>query len=158
MKRSVILVMALLALCMSAPIASSAAVPGPASDASLRWARTRVERDFDMLQRDNHDYDGHRVKAIADLQGARYQILLGLGYDANHDYRYNASGIAPNAIIGDCGGSDANLRNVRRDVENVIDVLQRDNTDYGGHRVNAIGQLQAARQQIVDALIWDATH
>lgn len=157
MKRSLILVLALLALCMSAPIASGAAVPGPGSDASLRWARTRVERDLDMLQRDNHDYDGHRVKAISDMQAARYQILLGLGYDANHENLYNASPYASNNVNG-CNGSDANLIYTRRDVENVIDVLQRDNTDYGGHRVDAIGELQQARQQIVDALIWDATH
>jgi len=160
MKRSLVIIAGLILL-LSAPIASSAAIPGPSSDANLRWARSRVERDIDMLQRDSRDYDGHRVRAIDDIQSARYQILLGLGYDANHEAIYNPSSIANGNSINrgdECNGSDANLRYVRRDLENVIDVLQRDNTDYGGHRVDAIGKLQQARQQIVEALVWDATH
>ena len=159
MKRSIIVILAGLALCMSAPLASSAAVPGAASDANLRWARARVERDIDMLQRDSRDYDGHRVRAINDLQSARYQILLGLGYDAGHETFYNPSTVTgAGAVVNRRGYSDANLKYVRRDLERVIDVLQRDNTDYGGHRVDAIAELQQARQQIVDALGWDAAH
>ena len=158
MKRSLFVLVAALALCMSLPFASSAAVPGPASDANLRWARARVERDIDMLQRDNRDYDGHRERAIDDLQATRRQLLLALGYDANHDYM--AQNIVRTLDVRNengCG-SDANLRYVRHDIENVIDALQRDNTDYGGHRVDAIGDAQAARQQILDALAFDATH
>ena len=159
MKRSLFVLAAGLALFLSVPIASSAAVSGQGSDANLRWARMRVERDIDMLQRDNRDYDGHREKAIDDLQASRRQLLLALGYDASHDYM--AQGIARTLDVrnnNDCNGSDANLRYVRRDIENVIDALQRDNTDYGGHRVAAIADAQNARTQIVEALAFDFTH
>lgn len=169
MKRSFVILTGL-TLLLSMPIISSAAVPGGSSDANLRWARARVERDIDMLQRDNQDYGGHREQAIDDMQRARYQILLGLSHDRNHDNIYNPSifggsnglsrGDAGNNGLNrgnDCNGSDANLRYVRRDVENVIDALQRDNTDYGGHRADAIRDLQQAREQIVDALVFDAT-
>ena len=45
-------------------------------------------------------------------------------------------------------GSDQNLRNEIRRLEQVIDMLQRDQHDYGGHRVQAIQDLQQAREQL----------
>jgi len=145
------------------PIASANvySVPPGRSDANMRWAAARTERDIDFLQQDQRDYDGHRANAVADLQAARAQIGLGLAYDAGSESKIAALKAAMNRIApglrGDCG-SDSNLKNVRRDVEQTIDVLQRDNTDYGGHRIAAVGDLQQARQQIVAALIYDATH
>jgi hypothetical protein len=55
-------------------------------------------------------------------------------------------------------GSDRNLRNEMRRLEQVIDMLNRDQRDYGGHRVQAIQALQQARQQLEDALEYDRTH
>ena len=55
-------------------------------------------------------------------------------------------------------GSDRNLRVEIRRLEQVIDRLQRDNLDYAGHRVQAIADLQRARQQLEDALEYDNTH
>jgi len=55
-------------------------------------------------------------------------------------------------------GSDQNLRREYRKLEQVIDGLQRDQRDYGGHRVQAIQDLQQARQQLEDALEYDRTH
>ncbi len=55
-------------------------------------------------------------------------------------------------------GSDRNLRNEMRRLEQVIDMLNRDQRDYGGHRVQAIQDLQQARQQLEDALEYDRTH
>lgn len=52
-------------------------------------------------------------------------------------------------------GSDRNLRVVRHRLEGMIDQLQRDQRDYGGHRVKAIADLQAARAEIVSALSAD---
>jgi len=145
------------------PIASSNvySVPPGRSDANMRWAAARTERDIDLLQQDQRDYGGHRAAAVSDLQGARYQIGLGLAYDAGAESKIAALKAAMNqtapALRNDCA-SDANLKYARRDVEKTIDVLQRDNTDYGGHRVAAIADLQKARQEIVAALIYDATH
>ena len=55
-------------------------------------------------------------------------------------------------------GSDRNLRIEMRRLEQVIDMLNRDQRDYGGHRVQAIQDLQQARQQLEDALEYDRTH
>lgn len=138
------------------PAKSFAAVPPQQSDNNLRWARAHVERDIDMLQRDQRDYGGHRVKAIEDFQSARTQLTLGLTYDGSHDYSIPMP-VVPNFAVSN-NRSDANLLYVRADVEHVLDVLQRDNTDYGGHRVAAIALLQQGRQQILAALAWDRNH
>jgi hypothetical protein len=52
--------------------------------------------------------------------------------------------------------SDANLVVVRRNIEDVVDVLQRDNHDYGGHRVAALRLLDEGREQLSAALAWDS--
>ncbi|GAC1580529.1 MAG: hypothetical protein NVS3B7_15140 [Candidatus Elarobacter sp.] len=54
------------------------------SDRSLRIEIRRLEGVIDMLQRDRHDYGGHRVQAIEDLQRAREQLEAGLHFDNNH--------------------------------------------------------------------------
>lgn len=138
------------------PAISLAAVPPQQSDNNLRWARAHVERDIDMLQRDQRDYDGHRVKAIEAFQDSRGQLTIALSYDREHDY--NAPLPPMPSFSASKYGSDANLQYVRRDVEHVIDVLQRDNTDYGGHRVQAIARLQQGREQIEAALARDRAH
>ena len=55
------------------------------------------------------------------------------------------------------GHSDTNLQRVHRHLERIIDELQHDQHDYCGHRVAAIGQLQAARTEIEAGLACDQT-
>lgn len=55
-------------------------------------------------------------------------------------------------------GSGRNLVAVRHDLEGLIDQLQRDNRDYGGHRIAAVNELQEARGQLTDALQYDRSH
>ena len=55
-------------------------------------------------------------------------------------------------------GSDQNIRREYRRLEQVIDGLQRDQRDYGGHRQQAIDALQQARRQLDEALEYDRTH
>jgi hypothetical protein len=55
-------------------------------------------------------------------------------------------------------GSDQNIRREYRRLEQVIDGLQRDQRDYGGHRAQAIQDLQQARAQLDEALEYDRTH
>src|ERR1700736_3448207 len=59
---------------------------GHGSDRNLRWEIKRLEIVIDMLQRDQHDYNGHRVQAIADLQRARQQLEDALEYDNTHGH------------------------------------------------------------------------
>ena len=49
------------------------------------------------------------------------------------------------AAVRNNRGSDQNLRREIRRLEGVIDMLQSDTHDYGGHRVAAIADLQRAR-------------
>ena len=55
-------------------------------------------------------------------------------------------------------GSNHNIHWVRRRVETLIDELQRDQRDYGGHREQAIDLMQQARNQLLQAEQWDASH
>ena len=65
----------------------------------------------------------------------------------------------PNAMYLRSGrGSDRNIRVEMRHVEQAIDMLQRDQRDFGGHREQAIDLLQRARQQLEDALEYDNNH
>lgn len=133
-----------------------AAVGPHQSDNNLRFARYRIEENVDLLQRDRHDYNGYRVRAIASFQAAREQIDQALRYDRQADW--NAiSPLAASSSYPD-NRSDRNLLLVRGNIEHLIDMLQRDNHDYGGHRVSAIGFLQQGRTDLTLALRYDGRH
>ncbi len=51
---------------------------------NIMRAKTRLEAIIDQLQRDQRDYGGHRVAAIADMQQARGQLQAAIDYDATH--------------------------------------------------------------------------
>lgn len=138
------------------------AATGNQSDSNLRWARYRVEQNIDMLQRDRHDYGGYRVRAMSLFQQAREQLTLGLRYDTGRENAASRMAVArPDAdmvyLRGECQ-SDVNLNVVRRNIERIMDVLQRDNGDYGGHRVAALRLLAEGRDMLRAAINWDNTH
>ena len=75
--------------------ASAQAVPVPTytfvrgergSARNLIAVRRRLERLIDQMQHDQRDYGGYRVKAIADLQQARADIVAAIQYDATHGH------------------------------------------------------------------------
>lgn len=45
--------------------------------------------------------------------------------------------------------SNRNIRMIRKHLEHVIDELQHDQHDYGGHRVRALDLLNQARQELL---------
>lgn len=51
---------------------------------NLLRVKTRLEGLIDQLNNDRHDYDGHRVAAIADMQQARAQLEAAINWDATH--------------------------------------------------------------------------
>lgn len=55
-------------------------------------------------------------------------------------------------------GSAHNILSIKTRLERLIDQLQRDRRDYGGHREAAIDDLQKARVQLEAAINYDATH
>ena len=51
---------------------------------NIYQVRIRLERLFDQLNNDPHDYGGHRVQAIQFMQQARQQLLLAEQWDLQH--------------------------------------------------------------------------
>lgn len=138
---------------------SGGMVGGEQSDDNLRFARLYVGRSIDMLQHDAHDYAGHRVAAITDLQRAQADLNSALAHDTDRD---RDSVLPTRAMAGDEDletfftrgqfNSDQNLTFVSRTVERAIDLLQKDRHDFAGFRAKAVADLVAARQQLSLAL------
>jgi hypothetical protein len=59
------------------------------------------------------------------------------------------------ALDASSTNSDQNLRYTRAYLEHALDALSHDQTDYGGHRVQAISDLQTARTDLTAALKFD---
>lgn len=152
---------------MAAGFAASAAAPASAqqvrpdcsSDRNLARVHRRLDGAIDQLSHDQRDYDGHRVTAMNDLQGARRELVAAEQYAQFSDrdnpacFRSTVNSGGSDANWGDRGqlGSNQNLLGVRRWVDGMIGQLQRDERDYGGHRVAAIGDMQQARAQLIAA-------
>ncbi len=72
---------------------------------------------------------------------------------------FTASAQAQNApaLRGEYGSARSIIR-VKSRLEGLIDQLQRDQRDYGGHRVAAIAEMQRARGELQAAIDYDAGH
>jgi hypothetical protein len=126
------------------------------SDHNLRYSRAYVEKAADMLSHDQSDYGGHRIAAMKDINAARADLTTALRYDRNRE-----DSILPKISAADAGmrnwernqgKSNRNILFTRRYVEKAIDMLQHDRHDYGGYRVKAVRDLQAARAQLLAAI------
>lgn len=132
---------------------------GVGGDDNLRYSRLYLERSVDMLQRDAHDYGGHRVAAITDIQRAQADLTSALDHDSDRD---RDQVLPTRAMAGDEDletfytrgqfNSDQNLSFVSRYVERAIDMLQKDQRDYAGFRAKAVSDLVGARQELSAAL------
>ena len=160
---SVLTVLSAASFAMASPAGlQRVAITQARSDSNMRWAYNHIERNIDFLQNDQHDYGGYRAKAVSLFQSARQQIVLGLRFDNGRQNAPPPPGFSrPDkdmvVLRPECA-SDANLNVVRRNIEHIIDVLQRDLGDYGGHRAKAISLLQQGRESLKDAIQYDNTH
>ena len=57
---------------------------GAASNHNIHEIRKHLERVIDELQHDQHDYAGHRIKALDLLNQARQELLLAEQSDKGH--------------------------------------------------------------------------
>lgn len=57
-----------------------------ASARNIIRIKARLEGLIDQASRDQRDYGGHRVAAIADMQRARAQLQAAIDYDASHGH------------------------------------------------------------------------
>jgi hypothetical protein len=53
---------------------------------NLQRVDTGLSRLIDQLQGDQHDYNGYRVKAIAEMQQAKADLDQALQWDATHGH------------------------------------------------------------------------
>jgi hypothetical protein len=109
------------------------------SNDSLRDYYGFVAELVDELGFDQRDYGGHRVKAIADLNAAKSDLLQAL------QYRHS--------VLRQQTGSDTTLREEYARLKQVIARLAADNSDYGGHKADAMAQLQKAQTELEAALV-----
>lgn len=132
--------------------APAAAVP---VTSNMAYVSRYVERAADALQNDKSDYGGHRAAAITDINNARNDIASAMAYDRSHG-NY-ASRVAVNTADESTFersqvNSDKNLTHVQNYLERAINMLSHDGNVYGGYRIKAINDLQAARNQLAVAL------
>lgn len=153
-------------LAIGAPSPALAARQDCASNANLVHVRRRLDGAIDRLGHDRHDYGGHRVAAIGDLQNARAALMAAASYAITVRHE------SPSCMYprGTTGGSDRRfgIRNqgpsnrdvwiVRAWVERMIAQLNGDQRDYGGHRAAALADMQAARAQLVQAERYARSH
>lgn len=142
--------------------ASAAMLP---SDSNMVYVSRYVARAAEALQNDRHDYAGHRAAAVADIVRARADIANAVAYDKAHETATTAMStkMMPATVsvadeedfMRSQAASDRNLAYVKRYLERAIDLLNRDRPDYGGFRVKAIHDLEAARDQIAAAQTQD---
>jgi hypothetical protein len=116
------------------------------------------------LEGADHDYGGHRVKAIKDIGQAEHQLRLALHH--GHTGKKPGSG-AGKGGKGTGGGkgepepqavSDAQLAKSIPVLHGAIQVLKNANHDYGGHREKAVVDLEKAIVQLQTALKYSKEH
>lgn len=127
---------------------------------NLAHVHRRLDGTIDQLQHDQQDYQGHRVKAISDLQAARTEIIAG-EQSAENTQGDSGSCFKTHGPTGGGdqnwgkrpqGWSNSNLMNARHSVQRMVEELKSDQRDYGGHRVAAISDMERARAEL------DAAH
>jgi tetratricopeptide (TPR) repeat protein len=116
------------------------------STENLEFTHSYIEHAIDMLQRDAHDYNGYRAKAVAALEAARTQISAAVAYRDSHPTGNGPGGVA----------SDDNLRYSRLYLNRAVSMLQHDMHDYAGHRAAAVNDIQAAQADLTAALRYDS--
>lgn len=157
------------ALCATIPAAyplqADAARPDCISNQNIAEVHRHLSGAISQLNHDDRDYGGHRVAAVNDLIAAQGQLDAARAYAVNHDREnpscfqaYGPSGGDGNPTLRQQPASNRNLLIVRRRLEAMIDQLQRDQHDYDGHRVAAIGAMQTARNELVVAETFARQH
>jgi len=148
--------------------ATSPALANPdcSSNANLWHVHRRLDGAMDNLNHDTHDYGGHRVAAINDLESARKALVAAEQYAVNTDHDnpacFRASGPAggSDAAWGTRSqlGSNANIGGVARWVGNLVYQLNSDRRDYGGYRAAAVTDMRAAQAQLQAAQAYARSH
>jgi hypothetical protein len=135
------------------------------SNLNIEKAARRVGGMIAKLEHDARDYGGHRVTAISDLTNAHNELLAAEQFAQSHGYPPPAE---PQHVNHGNGGGKGERRSVPQSnyqiekvqvaVQRMIEHLQQDTKDYGGHRVAAINWLNQANSELGIAVQWEQSH
>jgi hypothetical protein len=113
----------------------------------LRQALNVLQSIKLTLKGADHDYGGHRVKAIADITKAQNQLNLALKNAPKKKGKGKSNPLPePQAL------SDAQLLESMVFLKETVQLLEKANHDYGGHRAAAVQDLHRAIRQLDLAL------
>ncbi|MBX3111486.1 MAG: hypothetical protein KF857_05690 [Fimbriimonadaceae bacterium] len=127
------------------------------SDALMRQAAKEIQKAHGILQHALPIYSGHRVNAMVDCVEADKQIALGLRYDRRHNEGQAPANTPDNASPSrytkeQVAKSNNMLKKAAEVLAHAKEKLSKGNNEYGGHRVEAIKQVDQALAQIRQAL------
>jgi hypothetical protein len=109
------------------------------------------------LQKAAHDYGGHRVTAIGDIDQAITQLDLALQADPGARRKHIPTPPAAKALPGGSGSAEKHphIHKALRELHAARRNLHEAAHDYQGHRVAAIKDIDHAINQLHDALRFD---
>ena len=143
-------ILAAVGLLTIAELAEARAVqkePQGLSNAQLVQALHNLHAIKLTLEAANHDYGGHRAKAIADITKAQKQLRLALKHAPKGKGKGKVKSLGePQAL------SDAQLLEAIGYLKQTEHLLAKANHDYGGHRAATVSDLHQAVRQLELAL------
>jgi hypothetical protein len=149
----------------SGAVAASAQTTTPpsgyrqSSEVNVTLISERLARQIANLQRDAHDYGGHRDAAIGILQNAQNELTAAAQFAAAHGYQMpSTSPITRGGGRRQQSQSDHSVQKAQEVVSRVITRLQKDSRDFGGHRVAAINLLNQAQGELTAGAQYAASH
>jgi hypothetical protein len=112
-----------------------------------------------VMEQANHDYGGHRADAVKCVKGAIHHVNRALEHEHKHhkntlpkDFKPGKWSPEPQAI------SNFQLIESIKILEKTAAFLRQANHDYGGHRANAIHDIELAIHQLQVALKFEKKH
>jgi hypothetical protein len=157
-RSAILLVAALVLLFLTRPAEAAPAKPKRepqhGSNAQLREAIHVLQLTKKTLEGADHDYGGHRVDAVKAIGAAEHQLKLALG--AHHKGKKAGA----KGGKGGKGNEPQNISNMQLAdaipiLQRTVGLMEKGNHDYGGHREQAIKDVNIAIHQLKLALEFE---
>jgi hypothetical protein len=104
------------------------------------------------------DFGGHRENALNHVKQALEEIQAARAYADAHPTQEPPQPVAPLAEAPSSGGRFPAMDAARNSLVNAYDVLNKGNTNFGGHRVAAMGHVKEAVGEIDQAKSYALAH
>jgi hypothetical protein len=132
--------------------------PQRLSNTQLREALSVLRATKKILQSADHDYGGHRVAAVKEIDAAEHQLRLALR--SQHKGRLSGGTAGKPGMGRGKGREPQNISNLQLAdaiviLEQTRTLLEKADHDYGGHRAAAVRDLGGAIQQLRIALRFE---